>query len=184
MGRYTPPVLVPPMHERPLLLYLSVLDIALGCMLAHLDDSSRERAIYYLSKRMLEYETRYVMIEHFCLALVWATRRLRHSMTKYFVHLVTHLDPLRYLFDKPVLTRRLMRRLVLLTEFDIQYVTQKSIKGGVLVEYLTSLLISDSRVIDDDFPYEEIKWVTSLSSWRMYFDGVANHFGYGVAKQP
>ena len=41
---------------RPLLLYLSVLDIALGCMLAQLNDSGKKRAIYYLSKRMLEYE--------------------------------------------------------------------------------------------------------------------------------
>ena len=77
----SPPVLVPPMPERSLLLYLSVSDVALGCMLAQLDDSNRERAIYYLSKRMLEYETRYIMIERFCLALVWATRRLRHYMT-------------------------------------------------------------------------------------------------------
>ena len=45
-----------------LLLYLSVSDIALGCMLAQLDDSGNERAIYYLSKRMLDYETKYVMI--------------------------------------------------------------------------------------------------------------------------
>ena len=92
-------------------------------MLAQLDDSSRERAIYYLSKRMLEYETRYIMIECFCLALVSATRRLRHYMTKYFVQLVSRLDPLRYLFDRPVLTSKLMRWFVLLTEFDIQYVT-------------------------------------------------------------
>ena len=44
-------------------------------------------------------------------------------MTKYSVHLVSHLDPLRYLFDRPALTSRLMRWLVLLTEFDIQYVS-------------------------------------------------------------
>ena len=111
------------MPGRPLLLYLLVLDIALGCMLAQLDDSGRERAIYYLSKRMLEYETRYIMIEHFCLALVWATRRLRDYMVEYSMQLVSRLDPLRYLFDKPVLMSRLMRWLVLLTEFDIQYVT-------------------------------------------------------------
>ncbi|WJZ98533.1 hypothetical protein VitviT2T_017048 [Vitis vinifera] len=66
----SPPVLVPPMLGRPLFLYLSVSDMALGCMLAQLDDSGNEQAIYYLSKRMLEYEIRYVMIEHFCLALV------------------------------------------------------------------------------------------------------------------
>ncbi|RVW67537.1 hypothetical protein CK203_062342 [Vitis vinifera] len=37
----SPPVLVPPMPGRPLLLYLSVSDMALGCMLAQLDDSGK-----------------------------------------------------------------------------------------------------------------------------------------------
>ena len=152
----SPPVLVPPMLGRPLLLYLSVLDIALGCMLAQLDDSSRERTIYYLSKRMLEYETRYIMIECFYLALVWATRRLRHYMTEYSVQLVSHLDPLRYLFNIRVLMSKLMRWHVLLTEFDIQYVTQKYIKWSVLANHLTSLPVTSNKAIDDDFSDEEI----------------------------
>ncbi|KAL6323760.1 hypothetical protein AAG906_002228 [Vitis piasezkii] len=88
---------VPPTPGRPLLLYLSVSDMALGCMLAQIDDS------------MLEYEVKYVMIERLCLAL-------------YSVHLISRLDPLRYLFDRPALTGRLMRWLVLLIEFDIQMV--------------------------------------------------------------
>ncbi|RVW21341.1 Retrovirus-related Pol polyprotein from transposon 17.6 [Vitis vinifera] len=151
----SPPVLVPPMPGRPLLLYLSVSDMALGCMLAQLDDSGKERVIYYLSKRMLEYEMRYVMIERMCLALVWATRRLRHYMTEYSVCLISRLDPLRYLFDRPALTGGLMRWLVLLTEFDIQ-------------------------PVDDDFPDEEFIAMTSLSGWRMYFDGAANQLGFGI----
>ena len=72
------------------------------------DDSGKEQAIYYLSKRMLEYEMRYVVIERFCIVLVWATRRLRHYMTEYSMHLISHLDPLRYLFDRPALAGRLM----------------------------------------------------------------------------
>ena len=114
---------MPPIPRHPLLLYLSISDMALGCMLAQLDDSGKEQAIYYLSKRMLEYECRYIMIELLCLALVWATRRHRHYVTEYSILLVSQLDPLRCLFDKPVMTGRLMRWLVLLTEFDIQYVT-------------------------------------------------------------
>ncbi|RVW21846.1 Retrovirus-related Pol polyprotein from transposon 17.6 [Vitis vinifera] len=176
----SPPVLAPPTPSRPLLLYLSVSDVALGCMLAQLDDSGKDRAIYYLSKRMLDYETRYVMIEHYCLALVWATRRLRHYMTEYSVHLISRLDPLRYLFDRPALVGRLMRWLVLLTEFDIHYVTQKSIRESIVVDHLASLPVSDARAIDDDFPDEDVAAVTSLSGWRMYFDGAANHFGYGI----
>ena len=65
-----PLVLVLPIPGRPLLLYLLVSDMALRCMRAQLDDSGKERAIYYLSKRMLEYECRYNMNEHLCSALV------------------------------------------------------------------------------------------------------------------
>ena len=128
----SPPVLVPPILGRPLLLYLSISDMALGYMLAQLNDSGKEWAIYYLSKRMLEYECRYIMIEHLCLALVWATGRLRHYVIEYYILLVSWLDPLKYLFDKPVLTGRLMRWLVLLIEFDIQYFTQKSVKRSIV----------------------------------------------------
>ena len=79
------------------------------------------------------------------------------------MNLISRLDPLRYLFDKPVLVRQLMRWLVLLTEFDIHYVTQKSIRGSIVADHLTSLPVSDGRVIDDDFPDEDVAVVTGLS---------------------
>ena len=176
----SPPVLVPPTPGRPLLLYLSVSDIALGCMLAQLDDSGKERAIYYLSKRMMEYECKYLMIERLCLALVWATRRLRHYVTEYSILLVSRLDPLRYLFDRPVLTGRLVRWLVLLTEFDIQYVTQKSVKGSIVADHLASFPVFDDRSIDDDFPDEQFVSMTSIIGWQLYFDGAANKSGFGI----
>ena len=176
----SPPVLVPPTTGRPLLLYLSVSDIALGCMLAQLDDSGKEQAIYYLSKRMMEYECKYLMIERLYLALVWATRRLRHYVTEYSILLVSRLDPLRYLFERPVLTGRLMRWLVLLTEFDIQYVTQKSIKGSIVADHLASFPVFDDRSIDDDFPNQQFVSMTSIIGWQLYFDGAANQSGFGI----
>ena len=145
---------MPPIPGQPLLLYLSVSDMALGCMLAQLVDLGNERAIYYLSQRMLEYECRYIMTERLYLALVWATRRLRHCVTEYSILLASRLDPLRYLFDRPVLIGRLMRWLVLLTEFDIQYVTQKSVRGSIVADHLDSLPVSDDKPIDVDFPDE------------------------------
>ena len=176
----SPPVLVPPTPGQPLLLYLSVSDIASGCMLAQLDDSGKERAIYYLSKRMLEYECKYIMIERLCLALVWATRILRHYVTEYSILLVSRLDPLKYLFDRPVLTGRLMRWLVLLTEFDIQYMTQKSVKGSIVADHLASLPVSDDRPIDYDFPDEQFVSMTSITGWKLNFDGAANQSGFGI----
>ena len=129
---------------------------------------------------MLKYEMRYVMIERLCLALVRATRKLRHYMTKFSVCLISRLDPLRYLFDKPALTGRLMRWIVLLSEFDIQYVSRKFIKGSIVAYHLASLSISKGRPIDDDFSDEEFVAMTSLSGWRMYFDGAANQSGFGI----
>ena len=73
-----------------------------------------------------------------------------------------------------------MRWLVLLTEFDIHYITQNSIRGCIIADHLALLIVSDGRAIDDDFPYEDVVAVTSLLGWRMYFDGAANHFGYGI----
>ena len=70
---------------------------------------------------------------------------------------------------------------MLLTEFDIDYVTQKSIRGSIVVDHLASLLVSNGRAIDDDFPDKDVAAVTSLSGWRMYFDGAANHSGYGIS---
>ena len=95
-------------------------------------------------------------------------------MTEYSILLVSRLDPWKYLFDRPVLTGRLMRWLVLLTKFDIQYVTYKSVKGSVVADHLASLPISNDQPIDVDFPDEQFVSVTSIARWRLYFDGAAN----------
>ena len=96
------------------------------------------------------------------------------------MHLISRLDSLRYLFDRPALVGRLMRWLVLLIEFDIHYVTQKSVRGSVVADHLASLPVSDGRAIDDDFPDEDVAAVTSMSGWHMYFDGATNHSIYGL----
>ena len=176
----SPPVFVPPTRRHPLLLYFSVSNMTLGCVLAQLDDLGKERSIYYMSKRMLQYECRYIMIECICLALVQGTKRLRHYMTKYSICLVMRLDPLRYLFNRPGLTSMLMRWLRLLIEFDIQYVRKKLVKGSIIVDHLPSLPVFDYRSINDDFPDEQFVYVASIVGWRLYFDGVANQSRFGV----
>nr|XP_016455040.1 PREDICTED: uncharacterized protein LOC107779185 [Nicotiana tabacum] len=65
-----PPVQVPPEPGRPLLLYLSVLDGAFGCVLGQHEETGRkEHAIYYLSKKFTPYEARYSLLERSCCAL-------------------------------------------------------------------------------------------------------------------
>ena len=50
-----PPVLRPPVPGRPLILYLTVLDELMGCVLGQHDETDRkEHAIYYLSKKFTD----------------------------------------------------------------------------------------------------------------------------------
>ena len=102
-------------------------------------------------------------------------------MIEYSILLVSQLDPLRYLFDRLVMTGRLMKWLVLLTEFDIQYVTQKSVKESVVVDHLASFPISDDRHIEVNFPDEQFVPMTSIAEWRLYFHGAANQSGFDIS---
>ena len=69
-----PLILVPPIPEKPLLLYLITMDKAIWALLAqHLEESRKENAIYYISKKMLAYEKKYSALEKKFVALVWAT---------------------------------------------------------------------------------------------------------------
>ena len=57
-----PPILVPPVVGRSLILYITAIPIALGALLAQLDDVGKERAIYYISHTLVGYELNYTPI--------------------------------------------------------------------------------------------------------------------------
>jgi hypothetical protein len=57
-----PPVLVPPQQGKPFHVYLSVGDTSIASVIVHLHDG-KERVVFYLSRRMLDAETRYTEIE-------------------------------------------------------------------------------------------------------------------------
>ena len=81
-----PPILVPPVLEKPLLLYLTTTNTTMGALLAqYLEEFRKENAIYYISKKMLAYEEKYSPLEKTCVTLVWATYKLRHYMLAFKV---------------------------------------------------------------------------------------------------
>ena len=76
-----PLVLVPPILGKPPILYLTVHEKSMGCVLGQHDELGRkERAIYYLSKKFTNYESKYSSLEKMCYALAWTTQRLRQYM--------------------------------------------------------------------------------------------------------
>src|SRR3954469_20626902 len=157
-----PPILVPPVSGRPLIMYLTVLDRSMGCVLGQQDETGRkEHAIYYLSKKFTDCESRYSPLGKTCCALAWASKRLRQYMLNHSTWLISRMDPLKYVFEKPAFTGRIARWQMLLSEYDIEYRAQKAMKGSVLAEYLAHQPIDDHRSIRMDFPDEDIMYLRS-----------------------
>uniref|UniRef100_A0A2N9HX82 Integrase catalytic domain-containing protein n=1 Tax=Fagus sylvatica TaxID=28930 RepID=A0A2N9HX82_FAGSY len=62
----------------------------------------RKQAIYYLSKKFTEPETRYLLVEKTCCALAWASKKLRQYMLYYTTWLVSRMDPIKRSRDKAI----------------------------------------------------------------------------------
>ncbi|WJX13071.1 hypothetical protein P8452_03506 [Trifolium repens] len=188
-----PPILIPPVPGKPLIMYLTVLDESMGCVLGQHDETGRkEHAIYYLSKKFTDCETRYTLLERTCCALAWAARRLRQYMICHTTWLVSKMDPIKYIFEKPALTGRIARWQMLLSEYDILHVTQKAIKGSELADHLAHQPVEDYQAMRFDFPDEDIMVVNDDevigddegpelgARWKLAFDGASNVMGRGI----
>ncbi|KAG8473187.1 hypothetical protein CXB51_035220 [Gossypium anomalum] len=174
------PVLSPPSPDKPLILYLSVFSNSMGCVLGQHDESGRkEKAIYYLSKKFTKCEMRYSPIEKLCCTLIWTTRRLRQYMLYHTTWLISKLDPLKYMMESTALNGRMARWQILLSEFDIVYVSQKAIKGSAIAEFLASRALEDYEPLNFDFPNEELMCVATTEDypWNLSFDGASNAVG-------
>ena len=147
-----PPILVPPVPGRPLILYISATPTALGALLAQHDDYGRERAIYYISRTLVGYELNYTPMEKACLAVVFSTQKLRHYMLSHTIQLVSKIDPLKYMLSRIALTGRLAKWVMLLSEFDIQYVDRKALKGKVIADHLADAPLVDAYPLFRGFP--------------------------------
>ena len=75
------------------------------------------------------------------------------------------MDPLKYLFEKPTLSGRLLRWLTLLAEFDLKYVARRAIKGSVMSAFCAKNPIKreDGK---EEFLDKDILSV-ELGTWKM-----------------
>ena len=92
-------------------------------------------------------------------------------MLTYTTLLISKMDLIKYIFEKPALSERIARWQMILTEYDIQYTNQKAIKGSVLADHLAHQAVDDYQSMNFDFPDENIMLVTGCAKLRPY-DGL------------
>ena len=70
-----PPVLIAPVSRTPFFLYVRAMDHSLGALLTQKNNEGFEQAICYLSRTLIEAESRYNTVENECLALIFTVQK-------------------------------------------------------------------------------------------------------------
>ncbi|KAI5337875.1 hypothetical protein L3X38_017146 [Prunus dulcis] len=99
-------------------------------------------------------------------------------------YLIVKSDPVRYLLTRPVLSGRLARWLLQLSEFEIACITPKAIKGQVVIDMLAQFLEAEGSTLSKEVLGELPKVVaiaTEEEPWTLYFDGSSATNGGGAS---
>jgi len=149
-------------------MYLSASEHAVSAIL--LRDQGIQHPIYYISKTLVDAETRYLPLEKLELALVLATRKLPHYFQAHTIYVLTEY-PLQSYLKRSDFTGRIAKWGTRLGLFDIWYRPKSSIKGQVLIDFLTEFT-----------PRREVGIVchVDVRPWKVFVDGASNAMGMGA----
>jgi len=131
-----PPVLIPPQQGRPFRLYLSTDGMVIGSALIQ-EFEGKERVIYYLSRRLIDAETRYSTIEKLCLCLYFSCIKLRHYLLSAECTVICKDDVVRYMLSMPIMSGRVGKWVLALLKFDLRYESAKAVKGQIMADFVT-----------------------------------------------
>ena len=110
-------------------------------------------------------------MEKLILALVTTARKLRPYFQSHTIEVSTEY-PMKQVLHRPEASRRLMKWVIELNEFDIIYKPKTAIKGQVLSNYIMEFTSAD--------PAKSTQATTDLPIWRLSVDGASNAQGKGA----
>ena len=179
-----PPLLSKPKDGETLILYLAVSPHAISAALMREEDGI-QRPVYFVSKRLIDAETRYPEMEKLALALLIASRKLRPYFLAHSVSVLTNY-PLRKIMQKPETSGRMMQWAIELSQFDIAYTPRASNKGQALADFVSEFSYWPKE-ISPQANSEAICQIEStsdqiarMSTWTVYVDGSSNETSSGA----
>ena len=141
----SPSLISPSRPREELYLYLAVSQAAVSVALVREEDGS-QRPVYFTSRAFWGAEERYPQMEKRAFAFVTTAWKLKPYFQAYTIVVLTD-KPLRRVMNSPEATRRMALWAMELSEFDIQYCLQTTIKGKVVANFIAKFtLMNDQRV--------------------------------------
>ncbi|XP_074372209.1 uncharacterized protein LOC141712961 [Apium graveolens] len=127
-------MLAKPEDGETLILYLAVSEYSVSAVLVK-EEASHQWPVYYVSKRLLDAETRYTNMEKLVYTLILAARKLRPYFQAHRIEVRTAY-PLRQILHKPESSGRMLKWAIELGQFDLEYCPRTAIKGQALADFI------------------------------------------------
>lgn len=130
------------------------------------DEDQNEHVIYYVSKNLVGPPVNYSHEEKLALVVVFSVQNLRHYILMRTTRLVTNSNPVTFLLSRWIINGKYACWIVILQEFDLEFVTHKSKKGLALTELISKLSTgAHDPSINNELPDEHLFVITSDNPW-------------------
>ena len=114
----TAPVLIPPDWEKDFEVYVDASSVAIGSVLSQKDEKGRDKPIYFASRQLTAAEKNYTVTEKEALGMIFSVQKFKHYLLGYKFNFHVYHDALKYMINKPQLSGRIARWVLLLQEFN------------------------------------------------------------------
>jgi hypothetical protein len=92
--------------------------------------------VAYVSRRLLDAETRYVFMEKLCLSLYYVCSKFRHYILSSSCIVACQYDVIKHMLLKSILSGRMGKWAYALVEYDLAYEPLRSLKGQVVADFI------------------------------------------------
>jgi hypothetical protein len=161
-----PPVLVPPKLNKPLNLYVAADTQTIGSALIQ-EFEGKERIVAFLSRKLLDPETRYSAAEKLCLCVYYSCTKFWHYLLNAECVVYSKFDVIKHMLSMPILNGRIGKWILALFEFELKFESTKAIKGQIIADFIT----------EHHDPSIDLLEITRLA---LFFDGSSCGKGGGV----
>ena len=93
----------PPYYSKDFLLYLAAFATTIAMVLVQENPNSQEHVIYYASKNLMDFETRYSRVEKLALATVIAVQKFCHYILLRTTTVLADQNPMYYILTRQML---------------------------------------------------------------------------------
>jgi hypothetical protein len=130
--------------EIPFRLYITAEDAVIGAILTQVTED-KEHIITYLSRCLIDTETRYYFIEKLCLSLFYACSKLRHYLLSSTCVVACQADVIKHMLQQSILSGRIKKWAYALIEYDLTYESLKLIKGQAVADLIVEHSIDQNN---------------------------------------